>query len=378
MAIYYLTCAISVLFASAFERISESRKKGIFRTMAIIVSSLPLFILASIRYGVGTDYFNYIKHYKLALRGVRQKEFLYYLVNRIVGKMGLEYQWVLVVCSAIFFLVVFKHIFDESPYPALSIFLIVGMTHYFAYQNIVRQMIGGAIVMYGLRYVQKKELIKFVICILLAAGFHFSCALFIILYWYDKIKLTPGIAVALSGVIFALAGVMARIIMMIIMHTKLAWYIGSEYDSSVVGYVYLLVQFAVLMLASLSFNSSHENSHLKINVSKGIRKKLEKMFPFLKWQEEDDRKYKLYYTAQVINLWIALFSGRIALIDRFRYLFGFPAIILIPLAIKRIKIQPLRILVMGAVVFCFIVYSYLVTTSGNHGALPYRTIFSVN
>ncbi len=365
MAVYYFAVSLSCIISLSFSLIYEFKKNGKLKYLAAFLSAIPMFILASIRYGVGTDYFNYIKHFYLAQKGIAQKEILYVLINKVVGDVGLEYQWVHVVCSLIFFSVLYKHIYDISPYPALSIFLVVGMTHYFAYQNIVRQMIAGVIVMYGMRYIERKQFFRFCICILVGIGFHKSCILFLLLYWYDFIKINPFRILCLTGIVLAIREYISLLVLSFIKHTGMSWYIGSKYDSDTVGYVYLLVQFSIILLASIEFNIDKEALLIKRNILMKVNN-----------EEIEDKQYKLYYTAQALNLWIAIFSGNIPLIDRFRNLFGLPAIILIPLSIKRIKFQPLRILVIVVIVFCFLIYSYLVTTSGNHGALPYRTVFN--
>jgi len=224
----------------------------------------------------------------------------------------------------------------------MSIFLLVGMTHYFAFLNIMRQMVGMAIVIFSIRYVEKKDLKRFIICIILAGGFHYTCFLFLPLYWLGMYRLSPKkIVIILISVLLGYS-LIEELILKVIGLTKYSWYIGKTYGTGAFGYVYLLIQIVILGLAV--------------------------------WQYHDNGKYHIFLNIQLANTCLAYFSGQIVLIERFRYLFGFPSIILIPLAIKNMKNRREKTFVAISVVAAFTIYCYLVTVKGNHGVLPYRTI----
>lgn len=342
MVVYFLACIVSISIAWIGLHTREY-KKGII-CITILFSALPLFLIAALRYGVGTDYFNYIRVYEWIKEGVFYKEYLYNAINMLVIWLDWNVQWVFVICAFLFLGFSYSAIFRDSPYPLLSIFLLVAMTHYFAFLNIMRQMVGAAILLYGLQYIEQRNLKKYILCVALATGFHFTCILFIILYWSYNVKLTPKKAMILSVMLLLCGNYLKEIFYSIISKTTLSWYIGSKYDTGTVGYVYIMVQIAILGLVMWSYTS----------------------LP----------KYRIYFTIQTINLWLAFFSGRIVLVERFRYLFGFPAIILIPLAIGNIKQRDLRFLMVISIVVLFTVYGYHVTTSGNNGVLPYIFIFN--
>lgn len=342
MAIYYTACALSMVLAWFFTHTKFHSETGRIR-FAVLFSAFPLFLVAAIRYGVGTDFFNYERIYRLAEGGIYYKsDFAFNFLITILIKIGLDSQWMYVVLAAIFCIFTYIAVFKDSPYPALSIFLLVGMTHYFLFLNIMRQMVGGAILLYSIRFIRDRRLIPYLICFGFAFGFHPICILFLPFYWAYLLEITPKQTLFLSLVVILSGNLLESIFVNVISRTEYAWYLDSIYSNTEVGYIYILVQLAILSLAI--------------------------------WQYKKDEKYKIYFIIQIVNVWLSLFSGRIALIERLRGLMGFPAIILIPLALSNIKNKNFRWLIYVAILIAFTVYSFLVCSSGNNGVLPYKSI----
>ena len=314
---------------------------------AVLLSALPLFLIAAVRYDVGTDYmFTYVPYFRYLSWGKQLRDMvpIFHWINQIVLWLGGSYQWVFVICAALFSIFVFVHIFRDSPYPLLSIFLLYGLTYYFISLNASRQMVGCAILLYSLRFVQEKNWKAFLLCVLFATGVHYSCALFAVVYVIGKWAIKPVHAVALSGILFVFAGPVIRLALAIISSTPYGKYIGSEFDVDEGGQIILAIQIVVLILAA--------------------------------WQYRDDPKYRLYFNLHTVNTWLAAFAGQIVLIERIRWMFGLPSIILIPLALKNIQSPRLRFFVRVGVIACFAAYAYVVIGIRNgHAVLPYKTIF---
>lgn len=342
MLVYYSACIISILIAWFCTHTTRYIYKG-KRILTIIFSSFPLFFVAAFRYGVGTDYFNYIRVFNLIKQGVFYKEYIYNLLNVFILNTNLDIQWIFVICAGIFCIFTYSAIYEQSPYPLISIFLLVGMTHYFAFLNIMRQLISAAILLYSLKYIERRNIKAYIFWIIVACGFHFTSIFFLPFYWAYNIKLSPQKAIILSVLVIVFERAIESRIITIISETSLSWYLNSKYDTQVVGYVYILVQIAIDIIAIYGFDNS-------------IR-------------------YRTLFSIQFVNTIVSFFSGRIVLIERFRYLFGFPAIILIPMALKNINNKTLKVITIFGVVIAFFIYSYLVTTKGNNGVLPYRSIF---
>lgn len=310
---------------------------------AVLFSSIPLFLLSSLRYGVGTDFFSYIRIFKLAEQGIFSKsEFLFNFVNVAISYIGLSEQWLFIVFTTIFCFFTYLAIFEESPYPVISVFLLIGMNFYFASMNVMRELIGVAILLYGIKFIISKELKKYLLCVIASFGFHFSCILFLPFYWLRNFKMTRKKAVFFTVLIALSSSFLSKYFLEALPLFNLEHYVGSRFDDGKVGFIYIALQLTI--------------------------------DAFLLWKYQPDIKYNILFIIQLVNTWVAFFSGSVPLISRLRYLFGFPCIILIPLAISKIENKFLRAYITVIIIITFSIYVYFVANSGHSGVLPYNSI----
>lgn len=346
MLVYTTGLIVSILLGWCAKH-TKTYHRGNHRP-AVFLSAMPLFLIAALRYDVGTDYmFTYVPYFRYLSWGknLRTMEPLYKLINQIVIWLGGSYQWVFAICAAIFCVLVFLHIYRNSPDPLLSVFLLCGLTYYFVSLNSTRQMVGCAILLYSLRFAEEKRWKPFFLAVVIASGFHISCALFAFAYFADRLTIKPIHALALSVILFVCAGPVVRLALTIIRSTSYGKYIGSVFDTDVGGRIILAIQVVILML--------------------------------LVWQYQEEPKYQLYFKLHVVNTWLAAFAGQIVLIERIRWMFGLATIIAIPMALKNVRDPIIRLLVRVAIIGCFTVYMFIVIGVRNgHEVLPYQTIFS--
>ena len=343
MAIYYLAFGLSMFFAwlcMHMKSYVKKRKIG----YAVFFSAMPLFLVAALRYGIGADYFSYIHIFQLAEIGIFPKiEFLFNFTNLAIAYVGLSEQWFFIVCAALFCFFTYRAIFEESPYPVLSVFLLLGMYFFLASLNIVRQMVGASILLFGIKFIISGELKKYVLCVIAAFGFHFSCILFLPFYWLRNFKMTRKKVIFLSILVVAAlsTNILDNIIFNIMPLFNVEHYIGSKYDDGKVGYIYMIIQLGIDALVW--------------------------------WQYRDNVKYNTYFNIQLINTWISFLLGRVPLISRFRYLFGFPCIILLPLALAHVENKGLRQALTVSVFIFYLLYIHLADKT-NTGVLPYASV----
>ena len=182
MYIYWITCLYSMLIALFVVRLGLSKDK---KVLVSLITLLPLLILSSLRYGVGTDYANYTHIYleEIPLGQDRdgRLEPAYYFLCRILYFLGAPNQVQFIVLSLITLWCIYLYIWKESPSPILSIFLFIGMTFYMGSLNTVRQYVAVAILLYGLTFFFNKDKFRFLFFALIAALFHKS-ALFFLVY----------------------------------------------------------------------------------------------------------------------------------------------------------------------------------------------------
>lgn len=95
-------------------------------------------------------------------------------------------QFYILITSIIVITLFVKSIWDYSEHFTFSMFLFVTMGLFFTSMNIIRQFIAIAILFYGFRFVKNKSFLKYLVCVLLAYGFHASAIIMAPLYFLIK------------------------------------------------------------------------------------------------------------------------------------------------------------------------------------------------
>lgn len=346
MIVYWIGCAASALLAWLCGRTERGRKN---RTASVFFSALPLIVISALRYDVGYDYLpTYVGYFRMIQIGMvndgNRLEWLWHGINKVLVWMNADYMWLFAIAAVVFFLSVYSEIFRDSTNPALSVFLLVGMGYLFVSFNAVRQMMGCGILLFSVRYIEKRKFWKFLLCAMIAGGLHSSCYVFIAAYWLARIKIRPALAFILTAGVVVLMEVLTRLIHMVIAETAYSIYIASIFDTGETAYVMLAINVALLIFASVLYS--------------------------------DDPRYRIYYNFQIIALWITIYSGQVVLILRMMWAFGLPAIILVPLSLENVRWKKYRRLVVAAIVLMYFLYTmYTVGVQNSNSVLPYQTIF---
>ena len=93
--------------------------------------------------------------------------------------------------------------------------------------------------------------------------------------------------------------------------------------------------------------------------------------------DDSDKSYGIYFTLQAMTLCVSALTGKIVLINRLGWMFGMPAIILIPKALKNVRNRLLLSAGMVGIPFIYLVYLlYTVGVTNSNNVLPYMTVFS--
>lgn len=347
MIIYWIGCAASAFIAFLCSRTPRGRSN---RAASIFFSSLPLLLISALRYDVGHDYLpTYVGYFTLVKNNMvndnNRLEWLWHLINKALTAVNADYMWLFAIAAVIFFVAIYAEIFRDSPYPALSVFLLVGMGYLFVSFNAVRQMVGCAILLFSVRYIDERKFWKFLLCVVAAGGFHNSCYLFAVAYWIGRIKIKPVMAFILTAAVVVLMELITQLVLFLIRQTDYSIYIASIFDTGETAYVMLAINFILLVFASLLYR--------------------------------DEPLYRIYYNFQLLSLWLTLYSGQVVLILRILWVFGPPSIILIPMAIKKLEDRNNRRIIMAALVLLYFLYTlYTVGIQNSNSVLPYQTIFA--
>lgn len=345
MAIYYLTCGLSSLIAYLGSK-TISYKKG-NKFIVALLSALPMLILSATRYYVGTDYKTYSDIF-YSIRAGQEFDDLdigFVFLCKIVANLGGDYHTLLLITSAIFIFCVFYFIYYDSPYPYVSIYLLFAMQFYFASFNGIRQMCGAAILLFSMKFVEKKRLIPFLICVLIAYTFHNTCLIFIPVYWFDKLKIKPIYIVIISFFVYIFGSNIAILINVFMTNTKYETYALQGGDGNV-RLFWTLIQVAIVIFTSFYY--------------------------------KEDYKYNIYFNLQAVTMWLSFMNANVSWIWRIQWTTGLPGIILLPLAISKSKFKGNKVILSIIIMLCFSIYIYISTVNGGkHDVLPYSTFLSI-
>lgn len=186
----------SLLFVGGYfvSILSTFRKTKLFNSIFFALTIIILFVLSGLRsMNVGYDNIDHERFfYSIASGQIRISDFKepgYALLNLVVSFFG-DYHLFLMVYAVISLIVLIKSInyFSLNPYVSLYIYY----AFYFLGNNMakIRQSLAVLILLLSLKYLHKKEEKIFVILVCIAATFHATALLFLILLLIKKVHLT--------------------------------------------------------------------------------------------------------------------------------------------------------------------------------------------
>jgi len=145
-----------------------------------ILACIIFTIVFGLRYNVGIDYANYTDSY--ILNDFERMEFLFrsiseFLVSQNVHITVFFSLWVFL---QIFFLIIsFKN--EKFLLPALIFTLFAGQ-YFLLWMNVIRQDVAACIFIFSITFIVQKSFIKYLLCIVVAFGFHKTAILLLLIY----------------------------------------------------------------------------------------------------------------------------------------------------------------------------------------------------
>jgi hypothetical protein len=163
-------------------------------TISKTIVFMLLFIPAALRYGIGTDYFSYVRIFGLSKYSFNDLhvEYSYYILNRFFAIRNYDVQWVFAIMA---FLTLF---FLFLATPRKTFFLILPFYFCLFYgesYNIVRQALVITIGYYAIQLYQQKKLIKSLAVLGFATFFHKSAFFYIPIILFSFLRITKKCAV---------------------------------------------------------------------------------------------------------------------------------------------------------------------------------------
>lgn len=198
MAIFhpiFIFAFVLIIIASYLEQSQPIKnKKGLIAFIALI-----LIIAAGGRTDVGADFPIYRQLYQTAFPlytnygdvwdkmtfqpNSMEIEWLFVLVNKILFDMGMPFYYVTFFVAIVSISLQFDTFYKYSALPMFSILFYFMPSFFFSESGQMRQGLGIAVCIFSLRYINKRDLWKFLFCMFIALGFHKSAIVFIPAYW---------------------------------------------------------------------------------------------------------------------------------------------------------------------------------------------------
>lgn len=174
MIIYLLIPIIILLFR---KQINKRRM-----TIPDYILLIVLILVCGLRKNVGTDYKLYtLFFYKI--ESFQRIEFFFRTIIKALNDYNFDVTYFFMICSILTILPAYIIIKKRAKYPVESLFLYISLGFYALQFNMIRQMIAIIVTFYSFKFIEKKQFLRFLICILISTLFHNTSIIFIPFYF---------------------------------------------------------------------------------------------------------------------------------------------------------------------------------------------------
>lgn len=200
MFTYFIYITVLTLSCS-FAYLAEKGNTASFRLCSRIALFLTLFIPASIRYGVGADYYNYIGIFRNI--DAAPQEIGWIALNKLISLLGLSEQFVFVFSAFLIYFPICFVIKRKDIFLAVLFYIV--LLFYFKSYNTLRQAIAVSFIICSVTNFEEKNILKTIFWLVLACMFHISAVLMFPLLILQSIRIKRRsllIILTLLGVLF--------------------------------------------------------------------------------------------------------------------------------------------------------------------------------
>lgn len=360
---YLLAFLLSILFASAAQKLKGKCNLevvgGTFHYRSsyycmLLLSFLPVFIVAAIRYEVGTDWPIYLDYYQWINNGTnRFTEELFNQMNRFISWLADDFQWLVVLVAFMSYIFLFKAICDQSLSLPLSLLIFFVSSSFFASLNQLRQAIAMPIMLYAYKYIWQKKPVSYFFWCIVASFIHASALVYLPIYFIGKIKPSVRWYVAFLGICVAALPVLHMLLEVLMQFTKYAWYSTSIFNTGneannfyLLGFLFQLVMLGIVVYYRFT-------------------------------SDEKDPVYDGMMNCYLLSLVTLLFTPVLSQVLRVSQCFGYCQILLMPRVINREKNRTRRIVLYILIIGLYAAKLFYDTYYlGWNGVIPYQTIFT--
>lgn len=183
-----------------------------------VAALLPAFCLTAFRdVSVGCDTYTYLRTFTsvgfvddfMQLVDISRMELGYLFANYSFTHLGLSFYYMQFVVSLFFYFVLFLFLVKYSKNIGVSCLIFLLMRYIFGPMNVVRMYIAIAFLLLSIPFIQKRKFPQFLLLVALACLFHKTSLLFIVLYPLSKINLSKRM-VAIFLLVAAIVGFVGK------------------------------------------------------------------------------------------------------------------------------------------------------------------------
>lgn len=175
---YIIIACVSTFFIWLYVQFDAKYSKnfcGIWIRILLFVCAIALPVgVATVRYGIGTDYYYYVK----VFRDHIQLEYGYYLLNIIAANIYNNPATIFFFSSLITMTFVTLGLLAYKSQISVPLgFFVFMFLYYLLSYNAVRQMVAVSIVFYAIQFIYKKQYLLYALLVLLAVLFHVTAVI---------------------------------------------------------------------------------------------------------------------------------------------------------------------------------------------------------
>ncbi|MYL30778.1 hypothetical protein GLW03_13255 [Halobacillus halophilus] len=187
LLLYLCVFIISALLIS----IGKKQNKKSFSPLTIIGLSLPI-LMAAFRYGVGTDYFNYMREFNqsknVSILNYLQSNGVLEIGSFLINKLSVSinsYSFLLGIYSGLTLIAVYLSILEYKSKVPIGLSFFVFLCIYYPFSlNLMSQFLAIAIVAISFKYIFEKNVVKFITLTFIASLFHSTSLIMLPIYFF--------------------------------------------------------------------------------------------------------------------------------------------------------------------------------------------------
>lgn len=197
--IYLGSFSVSMAFAAMYQYKVKKSTYGGFKHIHrffwhLLIIAPPVFV-STVRYGVGTDYFRYLIHiekinslpFDIAFN-IYNKEPLYFFIQKVSVMLfdhGSGWGFFFISSFLIHYIIIVSIDLYKDKI-SMSFALFIYYLYLFSFGlNGIAQMIAIAVILYSIKYILERKLVKFIIFVILATLIHRSAIVCLVFYFVN-------------------------------------------------------------------------------------------------------------------------------------------------------------------------------------------------